>query len=204
MKKEILDLYSDYLLSYFGQVTATGISRLLDGALSHDQVTRMLADDRNLVAAGTRIMEMGPKIVIIKKGEYGATLCCEEGWFGIPAYPVPLVKDPTGAGDSFAGGVMGFLASERDLSFPALKKAMVYGTLFVVWFVLGLILNRTLRGFSPELLIEIPSYRLPSWQALTTKLWMRVQQAIEKVLQSTTLQDLVDMAKNKNNLNYNI
>lgn len=101
----------------------------VDGVIINEGEARMLAGDRNLVAAASKIMEMGPKIVMIKKGEYGAYLCSPEGRFGIPAFPADLVKDPTGAGDSFAGGVMGYLASQDDLSFEALKKAMVYGTL---------------------------------------------------------------------------
>lgn len=101
----------------------------VDGVIINEGEARMLAGDRNLVAAGDAIMSMGPKTVIIKKGEYGAYLRCPEGRFGIPAFPVARVKDPTGAGDSFAGGVMGYLASQGGRSFEAMKKAMVYGTL---------------------------------------------------------------------------
>jgi sugar/nucleoside kinase (ribokinase family) len=103
---------------------------------------RMLAEEKNIVAAGDRIMAMGPRMVIIKKGEYGAYLCCTEGRFAIPAYPVPKVKDPTGAGDSFAGGVMGYLAFRDDCSFSTLKKAMVYGTLVASFNVEDFSLNR--------------------------------------------------------------
>lgn len=105
------------------------VFKRVDGVIINEGEARMLADDPNLIEAGKRIMEMGPRTVIIKKGEYGAYLCSEQGQFGIPAYPAPLVKDPTGAGDSFAGGVMGYLAAKEDLSFASLKKAMVYGTL---------------------------------------------------------------------------
>lgn len=102
---------------------------MVDGVIINDGEARMLTQDRNLVSAGEKILSMGPKIVIIKKGEYGAYLCCKEGKFGLPAWPADLVKDPTGAGDSFAGGVMGYLSSCKDFSFPSIKKAMVYGTL---------------------------------------------------------------------------
>jgi sugar/nucleoside kinase (ribokinase family) len=102
---------------------------MVDGVIINEGEARMLAEDQNLVAAGRKIMDMGPRNVIIKKGEYGAYLCCPEGEFAIPAFPVPVVKDPTGAGDSFAGGVMGYLASTGKVSFENLKKSMVYGTL---------------------------------------------------------------------------
>jgi sugar/nucleoside kinase (ribokinase family) len=101
----------------------------VDGAVINEGEARMLAGDRNLVAAAGKLLEMGPRFVIVKKGEYGAYLCCPEGQFAIPAFPAPLVKDPTGAGDSFAGGVMGYLASRDEVTFDALKKAMIYGTL---------------------------------------------------------------------------
>ncbi|MFH2001254.1 MAG: PfkB family carbohydrate kinase [Planctomycetota bacterium] len=101
----------------------------VDGVIINEGEARMLAKDRNIIQAGNKILDMGPRIVIIKKGEYGAYLCCSEGQFAIPAFPASQVKDPTGAGDSFAGGVMGYLASVDDLSFSSLKKAMVYGTL---------------------------------------------------------------------------
>lgn len=101
----------------------------VDGVIINEGEARMLAQDSNLIQAGNKIMAMGPKIVIIKKGEYGVYLCCDAGKFAIPAFPADTVKDPTGAGDSFAGGVMGYLASVDDLSFESLKKAMVYGTL---------------------------------------------------------------------------
>lgn len=119
-------------MNYWIENSLEGLKELLkrvDGLIINEGEARMLACDQNLVAAGRKIMDMGPKTVIIKKGEYGAYLCCAEGQFGIPAYPAHTVKDPTGAGDSFAGGVMGYLASCGDISFELLKKAMVYGTL---------------------------------------------------------------------------
>jgi len=102
---------------------------MVDGVIINEGEARMIAEDKNLISAARKIMDMGPKIVILKKGEYGAYLTCEDGQFAMPAYPADLVKDPTGAGDSFAGGVMGYLASCQDFSFHSLKKAMVYGTL---------------------------------------------------------------------------
>ena len=90
------------------------------------------AKTRNWTTSGTageKILAMGPRIVMIKNGEYGVYLTCKEGQFALPAFPASQVKDPTGAGDSFAGGVMGYLAAKDDISFNSLKQAMVYGTL---------------------------------------------------------------------------
>ncbi len=115
---------------------------MVDGVIINEGEARVIAQNQNLVAAAQKIMEMGPRIVIIKKGEYGACLLCPDGEFAIPAYPVPLVKDPTGAGDSFAGGVMGFLAHTNYVSFETLKKAMVYGTLLASFNVEDFSLNR--------------------------------------------------------------
>ena len=71
---------------------------------------------------------MGPRFVAIKKGEHGAVLFHEEGMFALPAYPVTELRDPTGAGDSFAGALLGYLAATGSTDFATLKQAMVYGT----------------------------------------------------------------------------
>ncbi|MBU0755493.1 MAG: sugar kinase [Planctomycetes bacterium] len=126
-KLAVLDTMNFWIENSLGALKE--VFKKVDGVIINEGEARMLAKDRNIVSAASKIMEMGPRIVIVKKGEYGAYLCCPEGSFGIPAYPAALVKDPTGAGDSFAGGVMGYLASRGDWSFEALKKAMVYGTL---------------------------------------------------------------------------
>ena len=119
--------------------------RKVDGIILNDGEARMLTGERNLVAAGERIRGMGPSFVIIKKGEHGAYLTCGEGRFGLPAYPVPEVKDPTGAGDSFAGGVMGWIASRGSSDFPVLKQAMVYGTILASFNVEDFSLERFKR-----------------------------------------------------------
>lgn len=99
--------------------------------LNEDEA-RALVDDRNLVNAATKILAMGPKIVIIKKGESGSIMCSGAGEsFILPAYPTAEVKDPTGAGDSFAGALMGYLASAQSddpCNFDTLKNAIAYGT----------------------------------------------------------------------------
>jgi len=89
----------------------------------------MLADEHNLVKAAEKILDIGPGVVIIKKGESGSMVCKAGGEsFILPAYPTAEVKDPTGAGDSFAGGLMGYLAKVGKTDFASLKTAVAYGT----------------------------------------------------------------------------
>jgi sugar/nucleoside kinase (ribokinase family) len=90
---------------------------------------KLLARQFNLVRAAEQILTMGPSIVIVKKGESGALMCLADGSkFVLPAYPATEVRDPTGAGDSFAGGLMGYLAQVDRADFDALKTAVAYGT----------------------------------------------------------------------------
>jgi sugar/nucleoside kinase (ribokinase family) len=94
----------------------------------NDGEARQLTDCANLVKAARWIMQRGPSMVIIKKGEHGAFLFKEKSIFFAPAYPLEEVFDPTGAGDSFAGGFMGYLARSGDLSDANLRRAVVYGS----------------------------------------------------------------------------
>ncbi len=94
----------------------------------NDAEARMLAGVPNLVKAARRIREMGPKILIIKKGEHGSMLFTDHTVFIVPAYPLEDVFDPTGAGDSFAGGFMGYVASRGRLDEDTLRRAMIYGS----------------------------------------------------------------------------
>jgi sugar/nucleoside kinase (ribokinase family) len=94
----------------------------------NDGEARQLTDCFNLVKAARWIMQHGPKMVIIKKGEHGAFLFKERSIFFAPAYPLEDVFDPTGAGDSFAGGFMGYLAKTNDLSDANLRRAVIYGS----------------------------------------------------------------------------
>jgi len=89
----------------------------------------MLAAEKNLIKAGERILGMGPDVVVIKKGESGSVMCRTGGEkFILPAYPAAEVKDPTGAGDSFAGAFMGYLAHNGKTDFVSMKEAIAYGT----------------------------------------------------------------------------
>src|SRR4029079_1247750 len=82
----------------------------------------------NLIRAARAIRALGPKRLVVKRGEYGAALFSEHGYFATPASPVETVFDPTGAGDSFAGGMMGYLAAVGETSDAALRRAIIYGS----------------------------------------------------------------------------
>lgn len=101
----------------------------IDGLVLNDSEAKLLTDDENLVRAGHKVREMGPRFVIIKKGEHGAMFFSEHETYVMPAYPTADVVDPTGAGDSFAGGMMGYLAEKGNFEPQTLKEAMAYGTL---------------------------------------------------------------------------
>lgn len=94
----------------------------------NDSEARELSKEYNLFKAAHKIQNMGPKIVIIKKGEHGALLFYENEMFSAPAYPLESIYDPTGAGDSFAGGFIGYLAKTDDLSYENMKRAVVFGS----------------------------------------------------------------------------
>jgi cytidine kinase len=101
----------------------------IDGLVLNDAEARLLTGDENIVRAGHAVRRMGPRFVVIKKGEHGALFFSEHETYVMPAYPTPNVVDPTGAGDSFAGGMMGYLASCGNFEPRTLKQAMAYGTL---------------------------------------------------------------------------
>ncbi|HXX27956.1 MAG TPA: PfkB family carbohydrate kinase [Terriglobales bacterium] len=108
--------------------------KLVDVLLINDGEAKMLGEERNLPRAAQKVLALGPGALVIKHGEYGATIFFREGAFGIgrhpfraPALPIEEVRDPTGAGDSFAGGFMGYIASAGSLSREVLKRALFYG-----------------------------------------------------------------------------
>lgn len=108
--------------------------RLVNLLLINDTETKMLAGETNLPRAARKVLAMGPQALVVKHGEYGATIFFREGAFGIgshpfraPALPIDEVKDPTGAGDSFAGGFMGYIASQGEINREVLKRALFYG-----------------------------------------------------------------------------
>src|SRR4051794_11008397 len=101
----------------------------VDMVFMNDAEIRMLTEQPNLVRAARDVMAMGPRVVVAKQGEYGAALFTEDGFFALPAYPLETVVDPTGAGDSFAGGFLGYVASQdAGLDDAVLRPAMTYGS----------------------------------------------------------------------------
>ena len=94
----------------------------------NDAEARQLADEPNLIKAARKVLSWGPKALIVKRGEYGAALFTEQTYFAIPAYPLESVFDPTGAGDTFAGGFMGYMASQETLDEAAMRRAMIFGS----------------------------------------------------------------------------
>jgi sugar/nucleoside kinase (ribokinase family) len=108
--------------------------KLVDILLINDGEARMLAEETSVPRASRKVMALGPRALVIKHGEYGATIFFRDGAFGVgshpfraPALPIEEVKDPTGAGDSFAGGFMGYIASQPELTREVLKRALFYG-----------------------------------------------------------------------------
>ncbi len=111
--------------------------RRIDAVVLNEEEARMLTGERSLLRAAGAVLGLGPRFVILKKGEHGAFLLSKDVHFSIPAYPVENVVDPTGAGDSFAGGFMGYLAAQGRCDPAALRKAMVFGTVTASFCVEG-------------------------------------------------------------------
>ena len=102
--------------------------RHVDILMINDSETRQLSSEHNLLRAARSIFKMGPSTLVVKRGEYGAMLVDKHGVFCVPAFPLEEPHDPTGAGDSFAGGFMGYLAGSGGSNDAALRRAMVYGS----------------------------------------------------------------------------
>ena len=100
----------------------------VDLLMINDAEARQLTEIPNLIKAARQILSLGPKALIVKRGEYGAALFTRDNYFAIPAYPLEAVFDPTGAGDTFAGGFMGYLASQDQLDDAAMRRAMIFGS----------------------------------------------------------------------------
>ncbi len=116
-----IDIARDALVRTIGTV---------DCVIVNDAEVKELTDEPNLVRAARAVMELGPRVVVVKQGEYGSAMYTPDGAFGLPSYPTPDVVDPTGAGDTFAGGFMGYVAAhaEEEISDELLRRAMAYGT----------------------------------------------------------------------------
>jgi sugar/nucleoside kinase (ribokinase family) len=125
--------------------------RGVDGVIMNDDEARALGGDSNLIRAMTGIARMGVRTLVVKKGEHGSILLRDGQLFSLPAYPLEEVRDPTGAGDSFASGFMGCLAEREDLSFAGLKLCLAYGTVVASFTVEGFGLERLLAVDRTEL-----------------------------------------------------
>ncbi len=135
----------------------------VDGLVINDQEARQLTGERNLVRAVGAIRSLGPRIIIIKRGEHGALLFDQEGIFSAPAFPLREIQDPTGAGDSFAGGFVGALAREGKLDSAALRRAVIYGSVLASFCVECFGLDR-FRELESQQIEE----RFAHFRALTT------------------------------------
>jgi sugar/nucleoside kinase (ribokinase family) len=131
----------------------------LDGLLLNDSEAHLLTGEDNLVRAGRAVRRLGPQFCIIKKGEHGAMLFSEDGVFVVPAYPTGEVIDPTGAGDSFAGGILGYLASDDSPPPGRLRRAMAFGTVVASLTVEDFGLDRLKRTDRAEIDERMEQYR---------------------------------------------
>ena len=117
----------------------------IDALILNDGEAAQLTNETNVIAALPKLHKLGPRYVIVKKGEHGSILSSAAGVFIAPAYPLRKVVDPTGAGDSFAGGMMGYLASAKGTVEDAVRRAMIYGSVVASFCCEGFGLNRTTR-----------------------------------------------------------
>jgi sugar/nucleoside kinase (ribokinase family) len=125
-------------MNYWIERTPAELARVLervDVLLVNDSEMRQLSGEHNLIKAARRVYAMGPKIIIVKKGEHGAILIADNHFFYAPAFPLENVFDPTGAGDTFAGGFMGYLAQCGRIDKAALRQAVIYGSTFASFVV---------------------------------------------------------------------
>lgn len=127
--------------------------------LLNDAEAQQLTGEPNLTRAAQEILRRGPQAVVIKKGAHGAALYTPEAFFFLPSYPVPVVRDPTGAGDSFAGGLMGYLAAQDDVSEPHLRRAVVHGSVVASFNVEDFSLNRLRTLTTEEITARFEDFR---------------------------------------------
>jgi sugar/nucleoside kinase (ribokinase family) len=132
----------------------------VDFLLINEGEVRQLAQEPNLVKAARAILAMGPKTLVVKRGEYGVIMFTEHSIFSAPAYPLESVFDPTGAGDTFAGGFMGYLSSTRNLSETGIRQAIVFGSAMASFTVEDFSLDRLKRLEYPEIEDRFRKFKL--------------------------------------------
>jgi sugar/nucleoside kinase (ribokinase family) len=135
------------------------VLREVDALLINDTEARMLAEEPNLVKAARAILGWGPRAVVVKRGEYGALMATGDRFFFVPGYPLESVFDPTGAGDTFAGGFMGVLAGEGATDEQALRRAIVYGSVIASFTVEDFSLDRLKRLSRAEIDARYRAFR---------------------------------------------
>jgi cytidine kinase len=115
--------------------------KLIDGLVLNDGEARLLTGKQNLTAAAWQVLKLGPKFVVVKKGEHGCMMVSQDETFVLPAFPAERVIDPTGAGDSFAGGMMGHLAAQSEYTLKDIKRALAFGTVVASYTIAGFSLD---------------------------------------------------------------
>lgn len=132
----------------------------VDVVLLNDEEARMLAGESSLMKASRSVLDMGPSLVVVKKGEHGAVALSRDFSFVAPAYPVSLVQDPTGAGDTFAGGFLGYLAASGDAKDEAtIRRAIVYGSVMASFAVESFSLTRLAEATREEVEQRVAAIR---------------------------------------------
>lgn len=131
----------------------------IDGLVLNDSEAILLTGEQNLVKAGRAVQKMGPSFVVVKKGEHGAMFFSDKETYVLPAYPTEEVVDPTGAGDSFAGGMMGYLAEKDKFDPQTLKEALAYGTLVASFNVEDFSLDRMKKIERSDIEIRMEEYQ---------------------------------------------
>ena len=119
------------------------LMKMVDLFVANDAEARSLTGEDNLIKAAKTLYSMGPRLIVVKKGEHGVLFYCDQFMFSFPAYPVEHVVDPTGAGDTFAGGLMGYLSKTKKLNEKILKQAVIYATTLASFNVEGFGMEKT-------------------------------------------------------------
>ena len=132
---------------------------VVDAVIINDAEARELAGESNLIKATKKILTFGPKMLIVKRGEYGAALFTKDSYFATVAFPLESVFDPTGAGDSFAGGFMGYLAKHDNLDEATIRRAIIHGSVMASFNVEEFSCDRLRRLTRPEIADRVDEFR---------------------------------------------
>ena len=153
---------------------------VVDALIINDAEARQLVEEPNLIKAAKQILDMGPKMLIIKRGEYGAACFTQDTFFATPAYPLEGVFDPTGAGDSFAGGFMGYLAQADNLDNMTVRRGIIYGSVMASFNVEEFSCDRLRRMNDDELHSRITEFKDFTHFDIDEKLTLRKSPALIK------------------------